>query len=277
MLTIGDLVVDVGAHSVSRAGQRISVTPLGSTCSPPWPPGPGTPSPASSCSADVWGYQHAGDTRLVNVHVQRLRGKVETDPENPEVIVTVRGVGYRAGPPDARPDPPAPVPPAIRAGVGPSGSASWPARSSARRRSSSCSCRCCWAVSLEDPRTKEASALAEATAARSGAQRLLDAASDTGAQETPASRQIDAVVAAMGTRGAQAGLFEVLIALLGAGRPVGRAGARHEPGLRGEHPGADARRGRRQSAAGLDVHRHQITDGSQVQAHRGRRAAGRAH
>jgi len=47
----------------------------------------------------VWGYRHAADTRLVNVHVQRLRGKVEIDPENPEVIVTVRGVGYRAGPP----------------------------------------------------------------------------------------------------------------------------------------------------------------------------------
>ena len=47
----------------------------------------------------VWGYRHPADTRLVNVHVQRLRGKVELDPENPEVIVTVRGVGYRAGPP----------------------------------------------------------------------------------------------------------------------------------------------------------------------------------
>ena len=47
----------------------------------------------------VWGYRHAADTRLVNVHVQRLRAKVETDPENPEVVLTVRGVGYKAGPP----------------------------------------------------------------------------------------------------------------------------------------------------------------------------------
>ena len=46
----------------------------------------------------VWGYRHAGDTRLVNVHVQRLRSKVEKDPERPEVVVTVRGVGYKAGP-----------------------------------------------------------------------------------------------------------------------------------------------------------------------------------
>ena len=46
----------------------------------------------------VWGYRHAGDTRLVNVHVQRLRSKIERDPEHPEVVVTVRGVGYKAGP-----------------------------------------------------------------------------------------------------------------------------------------------------------------------------------
>ena len=37
------------------------------------------------------------DTRLVNVHVQRLRAKVELDPENPRIVTTVRGVGYRAG------------------------------------------------------------------------------------------------------------------------------------------------------------------------------------
>src|SRR5699024_5695723 len=45
----------------------------------------------------VWGYRHQADTRLVNVHVQRLRAKVERDPERPEVVLTVRGVGYRAG------------------------------------------------------------------------------------------------------------------------------------------------------------------------------------
>ena len=46
----------------------------------------------------VWGYRHAADTRLVNVHVQRLRSKIERDPEHPEIVVTVRGVGYKAGP-----------------------------------------------------------------------------------------------------------------------------------------------------------------------------------
>jgi len=46
---------------------------------------------------EVWGYQHAADTRLVNVHVQRLRSKIESDVDNPEYVLTVRGVGYKAG------------------------------------------------------------------------------------------------------------------------------------------------------------------------------------
>ena len=54
----------------------------------------------SGCAARTGvGYRHPADTRLVNVHVQRLRAKVEKDPENPQVVLTVRGVGYR---PDLR-------------------------------------------------------------------------------------------------------------------------------------------------------------------------------
>jgi two-component system response regulator MtrA len=45
----------------------------------------------------VWGYQYKADTRLVNVHVQRLRSKVERDVDDPKIVLTVRGVGYRAG------------------------------------------------------------------------------------------------------------------------------------------------------------------------------------
>jgi two-component system response regulator MtrA len=47
----------------------------------------------------VWGYPSKADTRLVNVHGQRLRAKVELDPDNPRIVMTVRGVGYRAGSP----------------------------------------------------------------------------------------------------------------------------------------------------------------------------------
>nr|WP_277724795.1 MtrAB system response regulator MtrA [Bifidobacterium catulorum] len=47
----------------------------------------------------VWGYQSSGDARLVNVHVQRLRQKVEDNPEHPHIIQTVRGIGYKFVPP----------------------------------------------------------------------------------------------------------------------------------------------------------------------------------
>jgi len=44
----------------------------------------------------VWGYTYLGDSRLVDVHVQRLRSKIEGDPTEPKLILTVRGVGYKA-------------------------------------------------------------------------------------------------------------------------------------------------------------------------------------
>jgi two-component system response regulator MtrA len=47
--------------------------------------------------SEVWGYRHSTDTRLVNVHVQRLRSKIEHDAEHPEIVITIRGVGYKAG------------------------------------------------------------------------------------------------------------------------------------------------------------------------------------
>lgn len=45
--------------------------------------------------SEVWGYDYFGDARLVDVHVRRLRTKVEDDPHNPTIIQTVRGMGYK--------------------------------------------------------------------------------------------------------------------------------------------------------------------------------------
>ncbi|WP_211225707.1 MtrAB system response regulator MtrA [Nocardioides alkalitolerans] len=97
-LTIGDLVIDVSGHQVTRAGVAISLTPLEfdllvCLARKPW-----QAFSREVLLEEVWGYRHAADTRLVNVHVQRLRSKVEHDPERPEIVVTVRGVGYKAGP-----------------------------------------------------------------------------------------------------------------------------------------------------------------------------------
>ena len=44
---------------------------------------------------EVWGYDYFGDGRLVDVHVRRLRTKVEPDPAHPRHVVTVRGMGYK--------------------------------------------------------------------------------------------------------------------------------------------------------------------------------------
>src|SRR5689334_12359866 len=45
----------------------------------------------------VWGYDYFGDTRLLDVHVRRLRRKIERNPDEPEFVLTVRGSGYKAG------------------------------------------------------------------------------------------------------------------------------------------------------------------------------------
>lgn len=97
VLTVGDLTIDVPGHQVLRGDEEISLTPLEfdllvCLARKPW-----QVFTREVLLEEVWGYRHAADTRLVNVHVQRLRAKVEHDPENPEVVLTVRGVGYRAG------------------------------------------------------------------------------------------------------------------------------------------------------------------------------------
>ena len=96
-LTIGDITIDVAGHSVVRGEEPINLTPLEfdllvCLARKPW-----QVFTREVLLEQVWGYRHSADTRLVNVHVQRLRSKVEHDPENPEVVVTVRGVGYKAG------------------------------------------------------------------------------------------------------------------------------------------------------------------------------------
>ncbi|MDH2415128.1 MtrAB system response regulator MtrA [Nocardioides sp. CER19] len=96
-LTIGDLVIDVAGHTVTRDGGPISLTPLEFDLLVCLARKPNQVFSREILLEQVWGYRHAADTRLVNVHVQRLRSKVEHDPENPEIVVTVRGVGYKAG------------------------------------------------------------------------------------------------------------------------------------------------------------------------------------
>ncbi len=96
-LRIADLEIDVAGHEVTRDGQQIALTPLEFDLLVALARRPQQVFSREVLLEQVWGYRHAADTRLVNVHVQRLRSKVEKDPDHPEVVVTVRGVGYRAG------------------------------------------------------------------------------------------------------------------------------------------------------------------------------------
>jgi two-component system response regulator MtrA len=99
LLTIGDLVIDVTAHEVHRGATPIQLTRLEFDLLVALAKDPGRVFTRDALLSEVWGYRHSTDTRLVNVHVQRLRSKVEHNPENPEIVMTVRGVGYKAGGP----------------------------------------------------------------------------------------------------------------------------------------------------------------------------------
>jgi len=99
IVPIGGLVIDVNSHIVRRGDAVLSLTPLEFDLLLTLARKPGQAFTRQDLLEQVWGYRHAADARLVNVHVQRLRSKVEIDPEHPEVVVTVRGVGYRAGGP----------------------------------------------------------------------------------------------------------------------------------------------------------------------------------
>jgi len=98
-LQIGNIKIDQIEHSIIRDGEVIALTRLEFDLLVALAKEPGRVFTREALLSEVWGYRPATDTRLVNVHIQRLRSKVEIDPENPTIILTVRGVGYKAGVP----------------------------------------------------------------------------------------------------------------------------------------------------------------------------------
>ena len=97
MSRIGDLVINVDGHTVKRNGAPIQLTPLEFDLLLALARRPQQVFSREMLLEQIWGYRNAADTRLVNVHVQRLRSKIERDHEHPEIVVTVRGIGYKAG------------------------------------------------------------------------------------------------------------------------------------------------------------------------------------
>ncbi|RRJ88312.1 DNA-binding response regulator [Gulosibacter macacae] len=97
LIRVGDITMNVPAHEVLRDGQPINLTPLEFDLLLTLASKPQKVFTREELLEQVWGYQYKADTRLVNVHVQRLRSKIEHDPDQPKIVTTVRGVGYRAG------------------------------------------------------------------------------------------------------------------------------------------------------------------------------------
>ena len=95
-LTLGPLSVDPGAYRVLRGGEEVPLTVTEFRLLYELARHAGQVLTRDQLLELVWGYTYLGDSRLVDVHVQRLRTKIEEDPARPVLILTVRGVGYRA-------------------------------------------------------------------------------------------------------------------------------------------------------------------------------------
>jgi two-component system response regulator MtrA len=99
-LRVDDVDIDVAGRVVERYGQKISLTPLEFDLLVTMAARPGEVVTRTELLRQVWGYRGTTDEpRLINVHIQRLRAKVEKDPDKPVVVQTVRGIGYKAGMP----------------------------------------------------------------------------------------------------------------------------------------------------------------------------------
>ncbi|HEY3310314.1 MAG TPA: response regulator transcription factor [Anaerolineales bacterium] len=94
-LTVGDLVLDPAEHTVSLAGKYIELAPREFNLLHALALHPGKVVAVSDLLASVWGAEFTGEPQVVYVHIRWLREKLESIPENPKRILTVRGVGYK--------------------------------------------------------------------------------------------------------------------------------------------------------------------------------------
>jgi DNA-binding response OmpR family regulator len=97
-LNFGDLEIAPDAGEVHLAGELIPLTKTEFRLLCELAANPGRVFSREQLLERVWGYDYFGDGRLVDVHVRRLRTKVEADPANPRHVVTARGLGYKLVP-----------------------------------------------------------------------------------------------------------------------------------------------------------------------------------
>lgn len=95
IIEIGDIKMDLRQHLARVRGQEVELTPKEFDFLKLLLINPGRAFTREFLLEHLWGYEYFGDTRTVDVHVRRLRQKIETDPADPIYLETVRGVGYR--------------------------------------------------------------------------------------------------------------------------------------------------------------------------------------
>ncbi len=94
-ISAGDLLIDLQRRSVTLAGRAVELTAKEFDLLAHFAGTPGRVHTRAQLLDKVWGYSHSGYEHTVNSHINRLRGKIEHNPEQPEYIQTVWGVGYR--------------------------------------------------------------------------------------------------------------------------------------------------------------------------------------
>ena len=94
-ISVGDLEVDPGGYTALKGGRPLDLTATEFRLLLELARRPGQVFTRELLLQRVWNYDYLGDSRMVDVAVQRLRAKVEEDPSNPRLIRTIRGVGYR--------------------------------------------------------------------------------------------------------------------------------------------------------------------------------------
>ncbi len=98
-IALNNLVVDVAGHRLLRDGAQVALTPKAFELLSFLLLHPGQVFSREQLLDRVWGYDYAGETRTVDVHVHWLRSAIETEPARPVLLQTVRGVGYVLRPP----------------------------------------------------------------------------------------------------------------------------------------------------------------------------------
>jgi DNA-binding response OmpR family regulator len=97
-LEVGDLVIESTAHRATLGGEELALAPREFALLHALALQAGQIISVDDLLAQVWGAEYAGEPQVVYVHIRWLREKIEADPNHPQRIVTVRGVGYKLEP-----------------------------------------------------------------------------------------------------------------------------------------------------------------------------------